>query len=64
MTVCSYREDLPLNVMAAMLCGKPVVASNNREHRELAENGVNGFVVEPDYVDGYADSIKTLFQIR
>ena len=52
---CSYREGLPLNVMEAMLCGKPVVASNNRGHRELIQNGVNGYIVEPDDADGFAD---------
>ena len=54
---CSCREGLPLNVLEAMLCGKPVVASYNRGHRELIENGRNGFLVEPDDVKGYADAI-------
>ena len=51
---CSYREGLPLNVMEAMLCGKPVVASNNRGHRELIQEGVNGYIVEPDDVERFA----------
>ena len=51
---CSYREGLPLNVMEAMLCGKPVVASDNRGHRELIREGVNGYLVKPDDADGYA----------
>ena len=55
---CSYREGLPLNVMEAMLCGKPVVASNNRGHRELIQNGVNGYIVEPDDVSGFAEKTK------
>ena len=54
---CSYREGLPLNVMEAMLCGKPVVASNNRGHRELITDGVNGRIVDSDSVDAYANSI-------
>ena len=41
----SKREGLPLNIMEAMLCGKAVVASNNRGHRELIENSVTGTVV-------------------
>ena len=59
---CSYREGLPLNVMEAMLCGKPVVASNNRGHRELIHDGVNGYLVEPDDVEGYAKKICMLLR--
>jgi glycosyltransferase EpsD len=41
----SLREGLPVNIMEAMSCGKPVIASDNRGHRELIEDGVNGFLV-------------------
>lgn len=54
---CSYREGLPLNVMEAMLCKNAVVASNNRGHRELIEDGVTGFIVGVTDVDAYADKI-------
>ena len=59
---CSYREGLPLNVMEAMLCGKPVVASNNRGHRELIQEGVNGYIVETDDADGFAKEIERLMK--
>ena len=59
---CSYREGLPLNVMEAMLCGKPVIASNNRGHRELIHDGVNGYLVEPDDIDGYSKRICMLLR--
>ena len=55
---CSYREGLPLNVMEAMLCGKPVIASNNRGHRELIQNGVNGWLLEADDVQGFAEKTE------
>ena len=54
---CSFREGLPLNVMEAMLCEDAVVASNNRGHRELVEDGVTGFIVEATDIDGFADKI-------
>ncbi len=57
---CSYREGLPLNVIEAMLCGKPVVASDNRGHRELIENGLNGFLVMADDIDGFSEKIQIL----
>lgn len=45
---CSKREGLPLNIVEAMLSENPVVASNNRGHRELIQNGENGFLVDID----------------
>lgn len=55
---CSFREGLPLNVMEAMLCGKAVVASNNRGHRELVQDGKTGYIVEADNIQDFADKIK------
>ena len=54
---CSYREGMPLNVIEAMLCGKPVVASHNRGHDELIRNGENGYLVDVDNAGSYADKI-------
>lgn len=45
---CSRREGLPLNVVEAMLSGTPVVASENRGHRELIVNGRTGYLVKPE----------------
>lgn len=61
---CSYREGLPLNVIEAMLCGKPVFASNNRGHREILQNDINGYIVEPDDIDGFANSILSFLRSR
>ncbi len=59
---CSYREGLPLNVVEAMLCGKPVVASRNRGHRELIRDGINGYLADPDDVDAFADKMLQALQ--
>ena len=59
---CSYREGLPLNVIEAMLCGKLVIASNNRGHRELIRNGENGYLVSVDDIDGYAEKIQNVLK--
>lgn len=58
---CSYREGLPMNMLEAMLCGKPVVASNNRGHREVICEGTNGYLVDADDTDAYADRVCRLF---
>ena len=62
LVACSYREGLPLNIMESMLCGKPIVASNNRGHRELIEDGKNGFLVEPDDIDAYVEKILKVLE--
>ncbi|WP_310551266.1 glycosyltransferase family 4 protein [Paenibacillus glufosinatiresistens] len=41
----SLREGLPVNIMEAMACGLPIVATRNRGHLELVEDGVNGYLV-------------------
>ena len=42
---CSHREGLGLNLIEGMMCGKPVIAVENRGHRELIDNGVTGYLV-------------------
>ena len=52
---CSYREGLPLNIVEAMLSGTPVVASINRGHKELIEDGETGFLVSANDDKAMAD---------
>ncbi|MES5893111.1 glycosyltransferase [Bacillus cereus group sp. RP43] len=54
----SYREGLPVNIMEAMACGLPVVATDNRGHRELIINNKNGWIVDRDDINAMADRIK------
>lgn len=58
---CSYREGLPLNILEAMLCKKPVVASSNRGHRELVKNGYSGYIVKADAAEEYVDRIQKVY---
>lgn len=58
---CSYREGLPLNILEAMLCEKPVVASSNRGHRELVKDGYNGYIIKADAAEEYADRIQKVY---
>lgn len=42
----SNREGLPLNIIEAMICSKAIIVSNNRGHRELITNNVNGILLD------------------
>ncbi|RAS79918.1 glycosyltransferase family 4 protein [Priestia endophytica] len=58
----SFREGLPLNIMEAMLCRKPVIASINRGHKELVKNNVTGFLVNPFDEREFVSSILQLIR--
>lgn len=62
LVACSYREGLPINLLEAMLCGKPIVASNNRGHRELVKDGLNGYIVDSDAAEKFAEKICKILQ--
>ncbi|RJE91162.1 glycosyltransferase family 1 protein [Paenibacillus sp. 1011MAR3C5] len=60
----SLREGLPVNIMEAMACGLPVVATRNRGHGELVMEGKSGFIVEPNEPDEFASRLLLLFRFR
>lgn len=60
----SHREGLPLNIMEAMICGKPVIASDNRGHRELIKDNENGILVDLKDNNGFIDSIDLLIDSK
>lgn len=57
---CSRREGMPLNIIEAMLCKKPVVASHNRGHDELVQEGASGYLFPPTDTARLADLIRQL----
>lgn len=56
----SLREGLPVNIMEAMACGLPIVATENRGHSELVADGRNGYVLAPDQVTAFAGRLLEL----
>lgn len=56
---CSFREGMPLNIIEAMLCKKPVVASHNRGHDELVSKQT-GMLIDPNDAEGFAEAIEKL----
>ncbi len=57
---CSRREGMPLNIIEAMLCEKPVVASHNRGHDELVLEGETGFLFAPEDAALLAERVEAL----
>jgi glycosyltransferase EpsD len=58
----SLREGLPVNIMEAMACGLPILATKNRGHCELVENGSNGFIVMPGDREIFAARLLQLYR--
>lgn len=56
----SKREGLPVASLEAMYCGLPLVTSNIRGLVDVMEDGVTGYMCNPDDVDGFADGINAL----
>jgi glycosyltransferase EpsD len=46
--------------MESLACGLPVVATDNRGHRELIKNGYNGYLVQSDDCDEFARKVSAL----
>jgi glycosyltransferase EpsD len=56
----SYREGMPLNIIEGMMCNKPVIASDNRGHKELITNGESGLLFHPNDYELLAKHILNL----
>ena len=56
----SIREGFGLNIVEAMLCRLPVIATYNSGHASIINDGYNGFLVELGSPDIFADRIKRL----
>ena len=56
----SLREGLPVNIMEAMSCELPVIAVENRGHRELVVHNETGWLVQNERPDELATKIKRM----
>ena len=57
----SLREGLPVNILEAMASGLPIIATNNRGHRELIKNNQNGFISVANEPSLFASKILFLY---
>jgi glycosyltransferase involved in cell wall biosynthesis len=56
----SRREGLPVSLLEAAACGRPMVASDVPGCREVARVGLNALVVAPDDAVALADAVESL----
>lgn len=56
----SLREGLPVNIMEAMACGLPVIATENRGHCELIKDDLNGWIISDMDHEMFAKKLRTL----
>ncbi|WP_430786438.1 glycosyltransferase family 4 protein [Virgibacillus flavescens] len=56
----SFREGLPVNIMEAMSCGLPVVALDNRGHRELVHPNENGYLIAQNNIQLFSEKVVEL----
>ncbi|HEY7998121.1 MAG TPA: glycosyltransferase family 4 protein [Pseudolabrys sp.] len=56
----SLREGLPMSLLEAAACARPIVATDVPGCREIARNGVNALLVPPNAAAALADAIDRL----
>ena len=58
----SRSEGLPFNVMEAMACGLPVIASDVKGHQDLVRSGENGLLYPFGDKKAFVDAVKMLLE--
>jgi glycosyltransferase involved in cell wall biosynthesis len=60
----SHHEGLPLAMVEAMLCGRPVLATDVAGHAEIIVDGMTGFLAESPTVGSVARTLERLWADR
>ena len=58
----SYREGLPVSLLEAAACGKPIVATDVPGCRDVVRHRVNGLLVPPKNATALAEAIAVLLE--
>ena len=56
----SYGEGVPLALLEAAACARPIIASDTPGCREIVRHGETGLLVPPHDVDALAEAIAAL----
>ena len=60
----SRYEGLPLAMVEAMLCARPVVATDVAGHSEIIEDGVTGFLANAPTAESFAEALERFWLRR
>lgn len=60
----SRYEGLPLAMVEAMLCARPVIATNVAGHSEIVEDGVTGFLADAPTAGSIAQALERFWARR
>lgn len=60
----SRYEGLPLAMVEALLCGRPVVATNVAGHAEIIDDGVTGFLADAPVASLFRRALERLWERR
>ena len=58
----SIREGFGINLIEALYCGLPAIATNNRGHRMALKNGENGLLVDVNDCSKMAEYIERIMR--
>ena len=61
-TASSIREGFGLNIVEAMACSVPVIATKNRGHNSIITDNMNGFLVTQNNIEEYTEKIIRLIE--
>ena len=56
----SYSEAMPMSVLEAMSWGLPIISTTVGGIPQLVKQKINGYLIEPGDIDGFADRLKEL----
>jgi len=60
----SLHEGLGLGLAEQMMCGIPVVASQDKGHAELVDHGVNGYIFQQGNAQEFIDDLVSLYESK
>ena len=58
----SYREGVPMALVEAASCGRPIVTTNEPGCKETVKNGVSGLLVPPHDSEALAEALQRLLE--
>ena len=58
----SSSEGLPMSIIEAMAAGLPIVTSDINDISDVVENGVNGYLINPDDINSYYEKVLDLLE--